>query len=202
MNSTAAAAAVIPSAKNVSGVSLIREETSDVNVNASEETVKLNSNEMVVEESTSLGVAGAVPNENNFDQSRIVLPQPVPDDIEHNLEEEVDVGSGESHFVRGVGETSNRISTKLKHKFKDLIEQQTSAIQKVQMFYESEINKIEVERVKILADMQCDEEQKKLVNDFYDEQLQMLEERVEAKLKMLREKVKQKCLILSLFLLD
>ena len=126
----------------------------------------------------------AAPND-NFEQSQAAIqPQPVPDHIED------EDGGGENHFVRGGGETSSRISTKLKHKFKDLIEQQTSAIQKVQMFYESEINKIEMERVKLLADIQCgDDEQKKLVNDFYDEQLQKLEERVEAKLKMLREKV-------------
>jgi hypothetical protein len=121
----------------------------------------------------------------NFEQSQAAIqPQPVPDHIE-------DEDGDENHFVRACGgETSSRISTKLKHKFKDLIEQQTSAIQKVQIFYESEINKIETERVKLLADIQCDDdEQKKLVNDFYDEQLQKLEERVEAKLKMLREKV-------------
>ena len=110
-----------------------------------------------------------------------IEPQPVPDHIE-------DEYGGENHFVRACGgETSSRISTKLKNKFKDLIEQQTSAIQKVQIFYESEINKIEMERVKLLADIECDDDE--LVNYFNDEQLQKIEERVEAKLKMLREKV-------------
>ena len=86
----------------------------------------------------------------NFEQLQATIqPQPVPDHIE-------DEYGGENHFVRACGgETSSRISTKLKHKFKDLIEQQTSAIQKVQIFYESEINKIEMERVKLLADIQC-----------------------------------------------
>jgi len=182
LNSTAAAA-VIPRAKNVSGVSLIREDSMAVTA------AKLSSPRMTSIEDENNNSSGnssttlAAPND-NFEQSQAAIqPQPVPDHIED------EDGGGENHFVRGGGETSSRISTKLKHKFKDLIEQQTSAIQKVQMFYESEINKIEMERVKLLADIQCgDDEQKKLVNDFYDEQLQKLEERVEAKLKMLREK--------------
>ena len=174
---------MIPSAKNVSGVSLIREDSMAATA------AKLSSPRMTSMEDDNNNSSGnssttlAATND-NFEQSQpVIQPQPVPDHME-------DEDGGENHFVRGGGETSSRISTKLKHKFKDLIEQQTSAIQKVQMFYESEINKIEMERVKLLADIQCgDDEQKKLVNDFYDEQLQKLEERVEAKLKMLREKV-------------
>ena len=142
----------------ISDVSQIRKDS--IAATAAKLSSPIMTESMEDENNNSSGNSSTTTND-NFEQSQAAIqPQPVPDHIE-------DEDGGENHFVRACGgETSSRISTKLKHKFKDLIEQQTSAIQKVQIFYESEINKIETERVKLLADIQCDDdEQKKLVND-------------------------------------
>lgn len=90
------------------------------------------------------------------------------------------MGCGE--FVRG--EPNTRLSKNIKQMFKNVIQQQMNALNNLEMFYESQVTRLEADRERSLEQNPCNKEQ---IHEYYSAQLKMLEERVQSNLKYLTE---------------
>ena len=109
-----------------------------------------------------------------------------PDEEKQNLSNDSEIvnASDSSECVEFVrNEPQTRLSQNIKQLFKNVVEHQVNALTNLERFYEAQLEKLECERRRSIAQAPYDDQ----VKEFYEKQLNLLEERVHSSLTFISQ---------------